>query len=492
MKSDSRKSITVKIAILMAATAACVIAPRRSMAQGEKATEASAAIDKKVDAYVLGELHRQKIPGLSVGVYRDGKIVKAKGYGLENVELNAPATAKTIYESGSMGKQFTATTVMMLVEQGKLSLDDKIKKYFPDAPATWDSITVRNLLSHTSGIKNYTTKGMDYRKDYTEDDLVKMAESAPLDFAPGTDWSYSNTGYVLLGILIHKVSGEFYGDFLQEHIFKPLGMSATRIISESDIIPNRAAGYDLVKGEWKNQDWVSPSLNTTADGSLYFTVLDLAKWDAALYTEKLLKRADLEQMWTIAKLNDGKPNKGNYGFGWEINKMNGHTLIEHGGAWQGFTTMICRYVDDKLTVVVLTNLDSAHSNPEIVAHGVAGIYEPALEPPPPAKAIADTEPQVTTQLKNLIAQVAAGKVDLSAFTPEEQKHWTPDFQAAAQDFFANEGPLEKIELLSRKEEKGERAYRYRAHFAYAPNPLTLTLRLAADGKIARLGIGGGE
>ncbi|HKW89414.1 MAG TPA: serine hydrolase domain-containing protein [Candidatus Acidoferrales bacterium] len=465
---------------------------RRGLGRPLPSAAPDKTLDKNVDAYVESEMHRQKIPGLSVGVYRDGEIVKAKGYGLENVELNAPATAKTIYESGSMGKEFTATAVMMLAEEGKLSLDDKIKKYFTDAPASWDDITVRNLLSHTSGIKNYTTKAMDYRKDYTEDDLVKMAESSPLDFKPGTDWSYSNTGYVLLGILIHKVSGEFYGDFLQEHIFKPLGMNATRIISESDIIPNRAAGYQLVKGEWKNQDWVSPSLNTTADGSLYFTVLDLAKWDAALYTEQLLKRADLDQMWTIAKLNDGKPNKGNYGFGWEINKMNGHRLIEHGGAWQGFTTMICRYVDDKLTVVVLTNLDSAHSDPERIAHGVAGIYEPALEPPPPEKAIPDAEPQVTAQLKNLIGQIAAGKVEMSAFTPEEQKHWTLDFQAAAQDFFANEGALDKIELLSRKEGNGVRVYRYRAHFAYSPNAITLTLRLAADGKIAGLGLGQGD
>ncbi|HEV2341833.1 MAG TPA: serine hydrolase domain-containing protein [Candidatus Acidoferrales bacterium] len=492
MKLDSWKSISMTIAVLMASTTACLIAPRGSIAQVEKASDASAAIDKRVDAFVMSELHRQKIPGLSIGVYRDGDIVKAKGYGLENVELNVPASAKTIYESGSMGKQFTATAVMMLVEEGKLSLDDKIKKYFTDAPASWDAITVRNLLSHTSGIKNYTTKAMDYRKDYSEDELVKMAESAPLDFAPGTDWSYSNTGFVLLGILIHKVSGEFYGDFLQEHIFKPLGMRTTRIISESDIIPNRAAGYDLVKGEWKNQDWVSPSLNTTADGSLYFTVLDLAKWDAALYTEKLLKRADLEQMWTIAKLNDGKPNKGNYGFGWFINKMNGHTLVEHGGAWQGFTTTICRYVDDKLTVVVLTNLDSAHSDPDRIAHGVAGIYVPALAPPPPAKPIPDTEPQVTALLRKVVEQMAAGKLDLSEFTAEQQKKWPPEAQKGAQDFFADEGPLEKLELLSRKEEKGEREYRYRAHFAYSPNAITLTLRLAADGKISRLGIGQDE
>lgn len=151
--------------------------------------------------------------------------------------------------------------------------------------------------------------------------------------------------------------------------------------------------------------------------------------------------------------------------------------------------MICRYVDDKLTVVVLTNLDSSHSDPEVIAHGVAGLYEPALAPPPPAKAIPDTEPQVTELLKNVIAQIAAGKLDLSSFTPEQQKDWTPDFQKGAQDFFAGQGALEKLELLSHKDENGVRVYRYRAKFAYSPNPMTLTLRLAADGKIAGLGIG---
>jgi len=348
-----------------------------------------AARADNVDTYVRQAMHEQKIPGLALAVVRDGKIVKAKGYGLADIEWNAPVTPQTVFESGSIGKQFAATAVMMLVQEGKIGLDDKITKYFPDAPAAWRDITVRNLLSHTSGIKNYTDgKEVDYRKDYTEGELLKKAESTPLDFPPGTGWNYSNTGFVVLGILIHKVTGEFYGDFLQQRIFRPLGMNTTRIISEPDIIPNRASGYQLVKGEWKNQDWVSPSLNTTADGSLYFSVLDLAKWDAALYTDKLLKRSSLDQMWTVAKLNDGKPNKGDYGFGWFIHGMNGHRLIEHGGSWQGFTNIISRYVDDKLTVIVLTNLDSGHSNPGKIAHGVAALYIPALTPPPPRKSAA--------------------------------------------------------------------------------------------------------
>jgi hypothetical protein len=149
-------------------------------------------------------------------------------------------------------------------------------------------------------------------------------------------------------------------------------MSTTRIISEADIVPNRSAGHRLVKGELKNQEWVSPTVNTTADGSLYFSVLDLAKWDAALYTEKLLKRSSLEQMWTVAKLKNGKPNSGEYGFGWFIESKKGHRVIEHEGAWQGFETEISRYVDDQLTVIVLTNLDAA--KPETIADHVAEMY----------------------------------------------------------------------------------------------------------------------
>src|SRR5262249_12423622 len=186
-------------------------------------------------------------------------------------------------------------------------------------------------------------------------------------YPPGTKYSYSNMGYVTVGVLIHRVTGKFYGDFLKERIFQPLGMSTTRIISEADIIPNRAGGYRLVKGQLKNQDWVAPSVNTTADGSLYFSILDLAKWDAALYGDKLLKPSSLEQMWTVAKLNDGKPNPGDYGFGWDVGSK-GHR-VEHGGAWQGFNTYIARYRDAKLTVVVLTNME--HCDPGKIAHRVA-------------------------------------------------------------------------------------------------------------------------
>jgi CubicO group peptidase (beta-lactamase class C family) len=336
---------------------------------------ASARADK-VDDFVRAEMREQKIPGLSIAVVQDGKVVKAQGYGLANVELNVAATPETIYQSGSIGKQFTATLVMMLIEEGKMGLEDPVSKYIPEAPAIWKDITLHRLLTHTSGISNGLYAHMDMRKDYTEDELIQLIAAQPLDFQPGEKWNYSNPGYVTLGILIHKATGKFYGDLLRERIFAPLGMTTARIIDEADIIPNRAAGYRLADGKLKNQEWVSPTLNTTADGAIYLTVLDMAKWDAALYSEKLLKRASLDLMWTPAKLNDGKTEK--YGFGWQINEYHGHRLIQHGGAWQGFTAQISRYVDDKLTVIVMTNLVGAR--PGKIERGIAALYNADLAP----------------------------------------------------------------------------------------------------------------
>lgn len=332
-----------------------------------------AQTSKSLDEYIRSEMQRQKIPGLALLVSRDGKIIRARGYGLSNVELQVLVRPETVFQSGSMGKQFTATAIMMLVEEGKIALDDPITKYLPGAPAAWNDVTIRELLSHTAGFTDYPDS-FDFRKDYTEADLLKIVEGIPLAFPPGTSWSYSNLGYLTLGVLIHHVAGEFYGDFLKQRVFQPLGMTTTRIISEADIVPNRAAGYRLVNGQLKNQEWVSPTLNTTADGALYFSIIDLAKWDAALYTEKLLKRSSLDQMWTVVKLKNGQPNSGSYGFGWSILNKDGHRVLDHGGAWQGFKTHISRYVDDKLTIVVLTNPDSAE--PGKIVEGVAHLYFP--------------------------------------------------------------------------------------------------------------------
>ena len=338
---------------------------------------------RKVNEYVAAEIRREKIPGLALGVIRGGKIIKAQGYGLCNVELDVAVKPQTIFQTGSVGKQFTATAVMMLVEEGKIALDDKISKYFPEAPPTWKEITVRHLLTHTSGIPDYgsdddipSRKIIDLRVDYTEGEMVHRFATLPLDFPPGSKWSYSNSGYVILGVLIHKVSGQFYGDFLEQRVFQPLHMDSTHIISEENIVPHRSAGYRLVRGELKNQEWVAPKLNTTADGALYTNVLDMAKWDAALAAQALLKKTSFREMWTPVRLNDGKTYP--YGFGWEITNSNGHPILEHSGSWQGFTMDFLRYTEDKLSVVIFTNLDSEHSHPAKIAHAVAAIYVPAV------------------------------------------------------------------------------------------------------------------
>ncbi len=330
-----------------------------------------------VDRYVQAEMTRQRIPGLSLAVVKDGRVVKARGYGLANVELDVPATERTIYQSGSVGKQFTAAAILLLVEDGKLSLDDRLPKFFPEAPESWRDITVRHLLTHTSGIRNYTDEALDRRRDYTDDELVALAARSPLDFAPVTRWSYSNTGYVLLGIIVKKVTGTFYGDLLAERVFRPLGMATARVISEADVVKHRAAGYRLVNGELKNQEWVSPSLNRTADGSLYLSVLDLVQWEGALAGTTFLSEASRHAWWTPVKLAGGGSYP--YGMGWEVDFVRGRRMVGHGGSWQGFKTQILRLPDDRLTVIVLANLAEARQT--AIALAVAGLYNEALTPP---------------------------------------------------------------------------------------------------------------
>ena len=354
---------------------------------GEKALTSDQLAN--IDRYVAAQMKKDRTPGLAVGIYRRGEILLAKGYGLANVELNVPASAQTIFQSGSVGKQFVSAGVMLLVEQGKIRLDESIVKYFPDAPDWWKPILIKNLLSHTSGLAEYETgeragpKGEFYlRLDFTEAELVKKVEALPMEAKPGDVWNYRNTNYLLLGIIIHKVTGKHYADFLQERIFKPWNMTVTRLISDADIIPNRAAGYEPNGPRGiRNQDFVSPTFNSTADGTLYFNVLDLAKWDEALYGTSLLTQSSLDRLWTVYPLNDGKPNPNNYGFGWSISAVNGHRLIEHGGAWQGFTCAISRFPDDSLTVVVLTNF--AAGSPGQMTHAIAGLVNKSLAPPAP-------------------------------------------------------------------------------------------------------------
>ena len=333
------------------------------------------ALDR-VGEFVERYLEQKQIPGCAIMVRRQGKIAICAGYGIANLEHDVPVTPQTAFQSGSLGKQFTAMAVMLLVEEGKLALDDPVAKYLT-VPKSWSGITVRHLLSHTAGLGDYP-EDFSLKRDYSEDELLKMIFAQPLSFAPGAKWSYSNLGYVTLGILLHKVSDRSYTDFLHERIFGPLGMKSSRVISESDMIPHRAAGYRLKDGVLQNQEWVAPSLNTTADGSLYLTAEDMAKWDEALETEKLLSHAGFEQMWTPVRLNDS--SSAPYGFAWGIrNSASGHRVLEYGGAWQGFASYFARYPDDRLSIAAFCNRAGARAR--YIAQRVAGLYSPELAPP---------------------------------------------------------------------------------------------------------------
>jgi CubicO group peptidase (beta-lactamase class C family) len=286
----------------------------------------------------------------SVLVARDGQVIYSKGYGSADLEWDVPNSPGTKFRLGSVTKQFTAASILLLEERGKLTVSDPVKKYLPGAPAAWDKITIFHLLTHTSGIPNFTGFA-DYQKlepfATTSEQLVARFRDKPLDFEPGEKWQYSNSGYVLLGHVIEKITGDSYEKFVRENIFTPLGMKDSGYDSNSAVIPHRASGYVPGKNGFENAGFIHMSIPHGA-GALYSTTEDLLKWEQGLFGGKLLKAESLQKMTT--------PFKSNYAFGLQVETTGGHKVIEHGGGIEGFNTELAYYPDDKLTVVVLGNV----------------------------------------------------------------------------------------------------------------------------------------
>jgi N-acyl-D-amino-acid deacylase len=433
-------------------------------------------IESRISAFVASELARQKIPGVAVGVVQKGVTTMAQGYGLANVEHEVRVTPATIFQSGSVGKQFTAAAVMLLVEDGKLSLNDPLTKFFPEAPQHWQRITVRHLLTHTSGLPDYTGGMIDYRRDYTEDELVRFAYGLKPEFAPGARWNYSNTGYVVLGATVRKASGQFYGDLLRDRVFGPLGMKTARIITEEDIVPHRAAGYRLSRGTLKNQEWVAPRLNTTADGSLYISLQDMLAWDAGVRAGRVLKPDSWQQVFTPMTLNSGKSYP--YGFGWTLEDFAGRSAQRHGGSWQGFKTHIARFPKDDLTIIVFANL--AQADVEKISDGIAAIIDPQLTRPP-LKPLTTSDAAADARVRRLLADAAAGKL-----TPDEFAYvragFFPDAAKAYASMLREAGEVKTLTLLDNRELGDDRMYVYDVTFAR--RTLRLRLAVAPDGKLA--------
>jgi len=339
--------------------AASVISLLALHAQERANTPDSAA---KADAYIREEMAKRRIPGMSVAVIAADNGLFTKGYGFANVELSTPATSDTVYEIASLTKPFTAIGVMMLVEAGRVALDDRVSRYLPKSPTDWADITVRHLLTNTSGIPDYfsiptlrSAPGGMWQTEYAATDLLDILFRTPLAFSPGSRFAYSNSGYWVLGQLVEAVTGNSYERFLSDRIFVPLGMKATRRMDRKSIIPNRASGYTWGDGVLLN----APHTSTTwaySEGGLVSSVSDLAKWDAALWSGRLLRAESVAQMAAPVHLSDGTDS--NYGFGWTVGSNPKRRQIFVTGNKPGFSAIIRRYLDERLTVVVLANVEN--------------------------------------------------------------------------------------------------------------------------------------
>jgi len=330
------------------------------------ASVAAQDLAPKFDQYLKALADQGRFTG-SVLVSRDGKTLFAKGYGLANAELDVPNTPQTKFRLGSITKQFTATAILLLQERGRLNVHDPICKYIDNCPSAWSEITIHHLLSHTGGVPNFTSFP-DYvskmMMPVTAQEMIARFKDKPLDFKPGEKWSYSNSGYFLLGYIIEKVSGESYESFVKRNIFDPLKMSNSGYDHFNSILKNRATGYSLDKGKMINSAYIDMTQPYSA-GSLYSTVEDLFTWNEALFSDKLLSAKSRESMMT--------PVKNDYAYGLGVQTKSGRKVVGHGGGINGFSTYLVRFPADKITIVVLRNSDYGAPGPGQISLDLAAI-----------------------------------------------------------------------------------------------------------------------
>jgi CubicO group peptidase (beta-lactamase class C family) len=426
--------------------------------------QTSAEVDRTVREY----MERTKAPGVSVALIRDGKTVLQKGYGLANLEADSPATAETVYRIGSLTKMFTAALVMRLVEEGKVGLDDPIVKHLPDLPKGYEKVTVRHLLSHTSGIPNYTDLPEFWpraRERGTAKAMIEMAAKAKPDFVPGKGWNYSNTGYIVLGELVVKLRGKPYAQVLSDEITKPLKLTRTRYSNLGVVVPQRAAGYTAGP---RNADYLDMGWPGSA-GALESTVGDLVTFLTNLAPGYLKPP-------TVATMQRVEAPAKDYGLGFAVGKLKGHKMVFHGGGIPGFAAFCAEVPDLKVGVVVLTNFDDAKA--ETLARGLLGQMEQALkEDRVPVK---DDQPELTAFSKSQLQRLFAGELKSEELTPEFAKILTPDLIQSTKQAFGNQGPITKFELLSA--DGATRSYL----FEIGGEVLTATFKLTPDRKIAGL------
>jgi CubicO group peptidase (beta-lactamase class C family) len=419
-------------------------------------------------------------PGMAVAVVLRWTPILAEGFGLANVEHQVGVTPETVFQSGSVGKQFTGALVMSLVERGRMRLDDSIRKYAPDAPQGWAPITIRHLLTHTSGIAGYDESTIDSRRDYTDQQLLQYAFALKPMWPPGSRWGYSDTGYVVLGIAATRASGRFYGDELREMIFRPAGMRTARIISEGDIIANRAAGHRVVDGKLKNQEWVSPSLNSTADGSVYVSLNDMLAWDAAIREQRVLSKAS----WSVA-LSPVKLTSGNfypYGFGWEVQTLGDQTAIAHTGEWQGFRARYARWTKSDLAVIVLANSNQA--DVDAAVNDIVKAIDPVLlQPTRP-----EGKPDLAAALRLIkdVLEDARNAVLLPSRLPHVAEASFPRVAQGYRKLMEQAGPVQSVSIRTTYQLGDDQVYK--AAVICEHKSLAVEIRLTPDGVMTALSV----
>jgi CubicO group peptidase (beta-lactamase class C family) len=351
----------IRTARLLTLLALCLLCAELGAGQTPRARQFAA----KVDEYMNAAVKFDKFSG-RILIARNGLPVVIRSYGMANYELKVPNTPKTVFQIGSVSKQFTAMAIMQLQERGKLNVNDSICKYLKDCPAAWQPVTIRHLLTHTSGITNFSQlPDWDDRisvSPYTRIGFVKEFRDLPLEFVPGEKYTYSNSGYYLLGLIIEGTSGKSYCEFLSENIFVPLGMKSTNYNEHPALVQNRATGY-----YWELDSFIgAPNENLAlsfASSGIYSTVEDLLLWDQALYTEKLVTRKSLDEIFT--------PFREEYGYGWIVNKKFDRKMISHAGRHNGYKAYIGRFPDERVTILVQGNSD--RSNATRIATNLAAI-----------------------------------------------------------------------------------------------------------------------
>lgn len=372
------------------------------------------AVDRgAIDAFVNAERERQHIPGIAVAVVRNGKPLYVKGFGKASLKPERAVTPETVFNIGSVSKQFLATAVMKLQEQGKLRLDDSLDQHFPDAPAAWRGITVRHLLSHTSGLPRELT-GWNPLSAYGEADWLRLAYATRPVAEPGTQWEYSNAGYFILALLISRASGRPWGEYVESEIFRASGMGSTRVALPSLVVPHRADGYVWDGQRWKDD---GPLNSVRPSGAFVSTLSDLVRWEQVLTERKLLKPASFEAMAQASRTTDGRDRA--YGLGWYLDAYGPHRVVHHAGGIVGYRAEFMRFVDKGLTVILLTNIGTLQT--EVIAQGIArrALPELMLTRGKPGR---DGRPKETSEVREVLVRVADGAdVGEGLATPELRK-----------------------------------------------------------------------